>query len=187
MENRLGEVALGDIKECKPVLDLLIAAQKKGTPSRLYYEFNAVSQNCPGLAKNLNENPKNTPLVLLRDDLSKSWNLFLVSLSTMTNPVVYTNESLSSNQLLSGLNFVFHTGSYVLLASVLALTFAAKNMLKEILLLAGYSISGAFLIYIQDGIEWERHMLPMTMLMVTAVWLSIISFISKLSTKNVET
>lgn len=179
MENRLGEVALGEIKDCKPVMDLLIGAQLAGTPSSLYYEYNSTSKLCPGLTENLNENPKNKPISLLLSDPGKSINLFIVSLSTMVKPVVYATENFTSNSLFTSFNFLFHSGSYALLAGILLSSYSNKKLFYRVLFISTYSIFGAFAIYIQDGIEWERHMLPMTMLMSTLVWLALVAILVK--------
>lgn len=174
LDSRLGDAALGAVADCRPVLDLLRDAQSQGTPSSLYLTFRETSKTCPGIVQELNEGSLNSPAKILLADLSKSRGLIAASLAAMVEPVVYTSESVSGNLFGPMLNSIFHTGAFLILPGILIATFRHKRIFFTILGITSYSIAGAFVIYMQDGIEWQRHMLPMIMTFVVTSWISFI-------------
>jgi len=183
LPERFGPVALGNIPKCDEVYSQVIDARTKGTPSKLYFEFPTFAKSCPWIIDDLNSGKSNSPVKLIFNDLSATRTVFVNSLFAITRaPANGFDESPIGIFGLIVTSLIYPI-SIMLIPISLLMSWQNRELLKKLLFLYVLGIGGSFLIYIQDGIEMERHMIPMTFLLSLT---SIFSIVANMQTNKTK-
>ncbi len=165
LPERFGPVALGNIQKCDAVYSQVIDARNKGTPSKLYFEFPKFSESCPEIISELNYGNSNSPIKLVFNDFSATRTVFVNSIYATTQSPGNSFDKSPIGIFGNIFTSVLYPVAILLIPLTIFLHWNSKRNIFKLLFVYALGFGGSFLLYVQDGIEMERHMLPMSILL----------------------